>query len=204
MSDPIIERRTGQLLLAVVNMYSPLRHWLCWGFILNPHASRVAPRRMKASCAWVFFRMPFGCPARGENGAFESIVYYGRDSFHSKIIQNGRRILFFATCSMATLPSTSPWPEWRMRSGIMRRMWSGASPRRSNRGWKENRRIDRKSKTQKNHFCNFCWVEHPLRLTFQFHPHRNEHTNRNVVQRLAVIAHKTCWKTKNCMLWYIH
>ena len=28
--------------------------------------------------------MPFGCPARGENGAFESYFYYGSASFHSK------------------------------------------------------------------------------------------------------------------------
>ena len=51
--------------------------------ILNPHAPRGAARRMKASCAWGFFRMPFGCPVRGENGAFEFIVYYGSVSFHS-------------------------------------------------------------------------------------------------------------------------
>ena len=80
---------------------------------IHPKSPRVSRRATthESLMRMVFFRMPFGCPARGENGAFESIVYYGRDSFHSKIIQNGRRILFFATCSMATLPSTSPWPE---------------------------------------------------------------------------------------------
>ena len=80
---------------------------------IHPKSPRVSRRSTthESLMRMGFFRMPFGCPARGENGAFESIVYYGRDSFHSKIIQNGRRILFFATCSMATLPSTSPWPE---------------------------------------------------------------------------------------------
>ena len=34
------------------------------------------------------FRMPFGCPSRGENGAFESIVYYESASFHSKHLIN--------------------------------------------------------------------------------------------------------------------
>jgi hypothetical protein len=30
------------------------------------------------------FRMPFGCPSWGENGAFESIVSYGSAGFHRK------------------------------------------------------------------------------------------------------------------------
>jgi len=30
------------------------------------------------------FSMPSGCPAGGENGAFESNAYYGSASFHSK------------------------------------------------------------------------------------------------------------------------
>ena len=44
----------------------------------------ILAHEMKASSgAWGFLRMPFGCPARGENGAFESNNYYGNASFHS-------------------------------------------------------------------------------------------------------------------------
>ena len=54
---------------------------------IHPKSPRVSRRSTthESLMRMVFFRMPFGCPARGENGAFESIVYYGRDSFHSKI-----------------------------------------------------------------------------------------------------------------------
>ena len=51
---------------------------------IHPKSPRVSRRATthESLMRMGFFRMPFGCPARGENGAFESIVYYGRDSFH--------------------------------------------------------------------------------------------------------------------------
>ena len=50
---------------------------------IHPKSPRVSRRATthEGLMRMGLFRMP-GCPARGENGAFESIVYYGRDSFH--------------------------------------------------------------------------------------------------------------------------
>jgi hypothetical protein len=53
---------------------------------IHPKSPRVSRRATthESLMRMGFFRMPFGCPARGENGAFKSIIYYGSVSFHSK------------------------------------------------------------------------------------------------------------------------